>query len=482
MSEDLRRAEETIQKLKSKLQEQDEFLEKLTQPPFGYGIVIKTHGDTMTLSAGGNFMEVPNSKKYKPSDIVRIHMETGVPVGKIDHWLPTGNIHVVRRVHDGGPFSDFIEIESDSGSSTVYKGKFTTAEVGDRIVMDNTRSVILANLGKAEEKFSFEGETHVSWEDIGGLYEAKKQMIEAIEMPHMHPKVFERYGQKPSKGVLLYGPPGCGKTMLAKATVSSLAKHHGSKTTRTGFIYVKGPEILSKWVGEAEATIRSIFLQAREHFKQHNYPAVIFIDEADAIFGRRGSGKSADVERTIVPQFLAEMDGLQTHGQPVVLLATNRPDTLDSAVVRDGRIDKKVRVTRPNKTESEDIFKIHLRGRPKKDEAAALIKHGASELYSDKYKLYRISRNSAPDSFVTLGDLVNGAMINGIIGIATMTAMYRELKSTKNNRTDGLTMADITDAIKQTVWQNRDLGHVEELGEIIHPYKDDVVDISKVAA
>lgn len=481
MSDELRRAEETIQKLKTKLKEQDDFLAKLTAPPFGYGTVIKTHGDTMTLSMDNKLLEVPNSRNYKPSDIVRISMESGLPVEKITHWTPTGNVVIVRRVNETGPFSEFIEIESEAGASTVYKGKFTSVEVGDRIILDTTKSVILSNLGKSEEKFAFEGETNITWDDIGGLAGAKREMIEAIEMPHKHPKIFEKYGQKPAKGVLLYGPPGCGKTLLAKATVSSLAKSHGGKTTKSGFIYVKGPEILSKWVGEAEATIRSLFTQSREHYKKFKYPAVIFIDEADAILGRRGGGKSADVERTIVPQFLAEMDGLQVEGQPVVLLATNRPDTLDSAVVRDGRIDKKIRVTRPTKSEAEAIFRIHLRGRPKKDESNSIVSHGASELYSDKYKLYRIVRNSAEDTYVTLGDLVNGAMIQGIVSMATMSAMYRELNSS-SGRVFGITKEDLTEAIQKTVFQNRDLGHTEELGEIIHPYKDDVVDIAKVAA
>ena len=149
--------------------------------------------------------------------------------------------------------------------------------------------------------------------DIAGLADAKEQLVEAIELPYTKPEVFAHYNKRPPKGALLYGPPGCGKTLLRiKAAASSIAKIHKKKQMASGFIYVKGPELLSKWVGQAEESVRELFLRARDHHKKHGYPALLFIDEADAIMPERGSGKSSDVENTIVPMFLSEMDGLET--------------------------------------------------------------------------------------------------------------------------------------------------------------------------
>src|SRR5208283_4208865 len=169
---------------------------------------------------------------------------------------------------------------------------------------------------------------------------------EAIELPFTHKDIFAHYNKKPPKGLLLYGPPGCGKTLVGKATTNSLANIFGAKAISSGFIYVKGPEILNMYVGESGRRIREIFQRGRKHFDKYKFPAVIFIDEAEAVLSERGTSRSSDVDKTIVPMFLSEMDGLDEN-HAIVMLATNRPKMLDPAVVREGRVDRHIKVSRP---------------------------------------------------------------------------------------------------------------------------------------
>lgn len=201
--------------------------------------------------------------------------------------------------------------------------------------MDPSGLVVVRDLGKDTQRFSLNQPSTVTWDDIGGLVDAKQQMLEAVELPWKHPDLYAHYGKKPLRGVLLYGPPGCGKTMLGAAAASSLARTHGKDQIESGYLYVKGPEILDPFVGVTEATIRELFERGRAHEKAHGYPATLFIDEADAILGKRGGNgpNSSIIDHTVVAQFLSEMDGLDKNGT-IVILATNRADILDPAVTR----------------------------------------------------------------------------------------------------------------------------------------------------
>jgi proteasome-associated ATPase len=220
---------------------------------------------------------------------------------------------------------------------------------------------------------------------------------------------------------------------------------------------------------------------ARKHKKTHGYPAVIFIDEADAILGKRGSGISSDMERTIVPMFLAEMDGLEDSGA-VMLLSTNRPDVLDPAIVRDGRIDRKVKVDRPDKDSAVEVFKLHLRGMPFSNgytvQDMAVL--GRDQLFSDRNRLYDIHVSTDKDDKVipfTLGNLINGAMIAGIVDQATSLAIHRDIS--KGGDPKGLTKDDVIGAIDCTYEQNRDLNHQDELAEFVRDFRKDVVQIKR---
>jgi proteasome-associated ATPase len=440
--------------------------------------LLKSAG-TATVVHGGQYLEllIPYGKQVRAGDTVALTTKTMQIIDVVEQ-ISIGETTTVRQVID----ESASEVDWQGASRVVVHGtSIGKLQKGDRVVLDSTGSVVVRNLGKEEERFNLEIETKVSWDDIGGLEEAKQQMIEVIEMPHRHPDLYRFYGKKPIKGVLLYGPPGCGKTMLAKATATALARIYNGGSTSHGFLYVKGPEILDRYVGTAEGLIRNIFRRARKHKEEHGYPAVIFIDEADAILGKRGMGISSDIERTIVPMFLAEMDGLEDSGA-VVLLATNRPDVLDPAVVRDGRIDRKVKITRPTLESTADIFLLNLRNMPLNNGYTPqhVAELGAAELFSESRTLYEIqlnTENGPEQRRFTLANLTNGGMIANIVDQATSIAMHRDMT---NGRPAGLKCDDVVQAIDGVFRQNLDLNHTDELTDFVGEYRDKVQSIRRL--
>ena len=263
------------------------------------------------------------------------------------------------------------------------------------------------------------GFTPTAWEDLGGLEGAKGDLQEAVELPYLHRGLFAAYGAKSPKGILLAGPPGCGKTMLGRAAATSLAKLHGASAGRTGFLYVKGPELLDQFVGQTERAIRDLFSDARRHHEAHGYPALVFIDEADAILGARGTGMQT--LGTVVPTFLTEMDGLSA-SSALVVLATNRPEALDPAIVRDGRVDRKVLVARPSRQTGEGILLRALRGTPLEDGLDPGVV--ASELAEEIYSPNRLLREDA-----TLASVVSGALLVNAVQIAVGFALRRDIRT-----------------------------------------------------
>lgn len=424
--------DDETERLRSVIQKQDAMLRKLAEAPKAIGQVISVNreDERALVQAGGSIIEIAHGADAEVGDIVALTPQTMQIMQVIQRGAALGNIGAVRAVSKRG-----VEVEVDGHVRSLMPfGKKLKA--GDKVVVDNTYSAVLSVLPK-ETKLAFEtSSVSVKWSDVGGNDEAKEALRDAIETPWLHREMFEAYGMTPSKGVLLYGPPGCGKTMLAKAAATSLSGTHGRAD---GFVYVKGPELLSKWVGESESNIRNIFSAAREHKARHGYPALVFIDEADAILSSRGGSIQSGMSETVVPQFLAEMDGLEDSGA-FVMLATNRPDSLDPAITRDGRIDRKVRVSRPSKGESVEIAKLHLSNKPLcanmgVPEAAQII---AEQIFCDKRMLL-----DSQGIRLWLRDQVSGAMIANVVQQAAMAAMRRDMDTKKRKAISGIGAADI---------------------------------------
>lgn len=433
------------------------FAEQVNQSPAQLALVLSVRKNTALLDASGNMIEMPLASLagaatwMREGIFVKLHPQTGGIIGKSDCPPDLGAVVPVTTIIDDG----VVEVDTQGEPRVVRcTGKLA---VGDRVVLDRSGSVVIRLLPKV--KVQTDDFKRVSWQQIGGLIEAKAALRDAIESPVKNAELFKRFNRKAARGALLYGPPGCGKTLLGAALATSVADTYEQELMGSGYIYVKGPELLDPYVGVTEAKIRALFFKARAHKREHGYPSVIFIDEADAVLQQRGSRRSSDVDMTIVPQFLAELDGLEDSGA-FVLLATNRANALDAAVVREGRIDKHIFVDRPDKSTSAQIAEIYLTDKPctgaGPGELAALI---AEQLFSQERVLAKLTvRNGAgtkPVSF-TLGDMVSGAMIATVVEDAASIAM-REAMS--GNDSGGLVGAHLEQAVGQVFEGHRRMRH-----------------------
>ncbi len=449
---------ELVLRTKQKLEEANEFIQKVTAPPFLTGIVVNYNkaSESADVSVDGKIFEVnyiPGvSKRLKSGVSVRLNPETKV-IMDVRKSNRTGVLTTVSEV-----LSNSTAIVEEAGVKRVI---LTTAKVseGDRVIVDEGFHVVIKNLGKKSTQYHLQETPFVPWSKIGGLESVISSIRECVEEPFVHRKIYERYGKIAPKGVLLYGPSGCGKTLLAKGIAYNLAERlreeHTEKSNNLNaksngyFISVKGPELLNKYVGNSEDRIREIFSRARDSSKQRGDVTVLFFDEAESLLKNRGSGISSDIYDSIVAQFLSEMDGMDNNENMVVVLATNRPDIIDPAVLRPGRIDRKIRVGRPNHRAVEDIFNIYLSGMPiydGKHTTASLATYARDRLFSDEYPLFEVHFNEGNHSIVRLGHLTSGAMIKSISGLAAGKAIKREIKSGK----EGLMEKDLSDSVIDT--------------------------------
>lgn len=405
MSERLKTA---LEEAKEVIRKQNALLEHLTTEPHVVGRILEIAPNQkhMKVLVGSEVLQIAHPAIKPPlaaGDEVSLTSETNQFIQKLD-YSDCGQVAVVRRVID----KTFCEVDFGGQSRyTMMNGK--SLEIGDEVLVDNTGTIVLKKISDAtKQQFEFHGNTGITWNDIGGLQDAKAALQECVELPFAFPDLFKWYNKKPMKGVELYGPPGCGKTMLAKALVTSLRNR--TKASDDGFFYVKGPEILDPYVGVAEANVRKLFAKGRLHKKKHGVPGVLFVDEADAILGKRGTGISSDMEKTIVPTFLAEMDGLDDFSV-VVILATNRNDILDPAIVRPGRVNRAIKVGRPNEDESRAIFELYLSKVPMAKQTTTAVtfaaRNAAKLLFSGENVIYEITRKGGITEKFTLGHLAS---------------------------------------------------------------------------
>jgi proteasome-associated ATPase len=450
---------ELLQEAQAEIGRLNDVIQELTEDnPPRHGVVVHAGKSQVDISTGAGVLSLDRKdihKNLKAGMAVRIS-NTAI-LGEPEQRL-YGPLMTVRRVVDKanaevgeGPQSRIVKIAPD-----------VKVEEGHEVILDPDGRIIVRSLG-APKAIGLDTDSSVAavkWSDIGGLEQAKAEIREAVEQPALYPQIYARYGKRPPAGILLYGPPGCGKTLLARALTAAVSGVGGK------MLAIKGPEVLDPYVGVAEATIRNLFRRGKEMAQKTGRPTVIFIDEAEAILAKRGSMRSSDVDKTIVPSFLAEMGGIEDM-QCMVVLATNLHDALDPAVIRDGRIDRRIHVPRPDLKAATEILKINISKSPVAagETAASLAKAAAQEVFCTEHTYGEFHDHQA-NIHLTLkfSDTINGAMLAGIVDRAKGAAIKREIESRPRN--NGLTIDDLKVAIKATYQQNRNFSHDTEIQEL----------------
>jgi SpoVK/Ycf46/Vps4 family AAA+-type ATPase len=483
--------EQLFNKARVKIEEQQALLKRLTAPAYHLGVVVAVFKNRVVVDTGSQLFELDKidaSLDVKVGQAVDIHPETG-QIAKTSEYVAFGATGKVTAI-DG----ELIQVNTPSGLVTTSYSMVGGVGVGDKVVLNSTNHVIMHRLPE-QSQYAFKTQSVLDWTDIGAQEDAKKELIDALETPFTHKALYEFFNKQRIKGCLLWGRPGNGKTLLGRAAAGSLARMHGKEAQESGFIYIKGPEILDKYVGETEQRIGEAFDFGVAHFKKYGYPAVLFLDEADAILIRRGMRTAAGMEQTIVPMFNARMDGIEDSGV-FVILATNRADILDPAIIRPGRIDRKIYVAPPTKETAPHIFDIHMRNVPVAKGASReqLIAATVDSLYSDKFPLYYIESQQGRSIF-GLGNLASGALIAGVVERASAIAInrvltqhvadgmgYDELVKVSNDVNAlrailGLTQPDFDNALAAMSKEQHGLNHLDELREFVEVGKLDVKSI-----
>jgi proteasome-associated ATPase len=335
-------------------------------------------------------------------------------------------------------------------------------------LFDARSGYVLEKLPKSEvEELVLEEVPDVTYDQVGGLEDQIEQIRDAVELPFLHRDLFAEYHLSPPKGILLYGPPGCGKTLIAKAVANSIAKKLGHLTGRevkSFFLHVKGPELLNKYVGESERQIREVFKKAKDK-AQEGMPVIVFFDEMDSLFRTRGTGISSDVESTIVPQFLAEIDGVERLRNVIVIGASNRQDLIDPAVLRPGRLDVKIRIDRPDRRAAKEIFSKYLSldlpyslpdGRGAVGEVVPnLIAEVVDQMYSasEDNKFLEVTYANGEKEILYFKDFASGALIEGVVARAKKYAIKRTIAGGER----GIRAEDLSKAVRDEFREHEDL-------------------------
>ena len=446
----------TLEEAQELIQQQNEVLQKILSAATSTGITIKKiDEDRWLVSIDGSIQAV----SYHPD----LGLNPGLSVLILKSKDHTSIIKVIEeKIHQGiiGKVFEVLQngsllVEIKGDKKEVFPGKIENLKEGDEVFVYG--DIIVTGIHKAGKTSETVESTGVTWEDIGGLEREKNLMREIIENPIEHKEIYEAYSQKTPKGVLLYGPPGNGKTMLGKALATSISKFY--KTNVNSFFYIKGPELLSQYVGAAEESIRNLFATTRAFYKEHGFPPVIFIDEAEAILSRRGSGISSDMEKTIVPQFLTEMDGIGENNT-IVILASNRPDMIDSAILREGRIDKKVRIDNPDQETARAIISLNLKKTHLAEEFSSIENTFVEEIFSNKYPLYEIFTEEEKSITLYLKDITSGATLTNIVSSSVSNAIRRDISSAIKKAT-GVKCEDAIYAVNNLYDQHKGYKHPE---------------------
>jgi proteasome-associated ATPase len=466
----------TLREARDQLVSLKEEVDKLTQPPATYGIFLRAYEEdgNADIFTNGRKIRVNVTPEVNMAEIKKgqeVMLNEALNIIGVFSYEVQGEVVTLKETLGAGRLLVIGRTDEERVVELAAPLEDEYLRAGDSLLLEPRSGHVLEKLPKPEvEELILEEVPDISYEDIGGLDNQIEEIQDAVELPYLYADLFREHKLDPPKGILLYGPPGCGKTLVAKAVANSLAKKVSAKLGRTDrrsyFLNIKGPELLNKYVGETERQIRLIFQRAKEK-SEEGVPVIVFFDEMDSLFRTRGSGISSDIESTIVPQLLAEIDGVESLKNVIVVGASNREDLIDPAILRPGRLDVKIKIERPDVKSAADIFSKYLtteipiaeeasktHGSPEKA-VRAMIERAAGHMYADTpdNRFLEVTYANGDKEELYFKDFSSGAMIENIVRRAKKTAIKRAI----GGGPKGVAEEDLIDAIHQEYKENEDL-------------------------
>jgi proteasome-associated ATPase len=466
----------TLKEARDQIVALKEEVDRLAQPPSGYGYYIGTHEDgTVDIFTGGRKLRVSVSPSLELDELRRgqeVMLNEALNVVQALSFERQGDVVLLKEVLEGGDRA-LVLGHTDEERVVMLADSLLDGPLrpGDSLLLESRSGYAYERIPKSEvEELVLEEVPDIDYDDIGGLRDQIEQIRDAVELPFLHKELFIEHQLRPPKGILLYGPPGCGKTLIAKAVANSLAKKvaaAGKGEGRSYFLNIKGPELLNKYVGETERHIRLVFQRAREKASEGT-PVIVFFDEMDSIFRTRGSGVSSDVENTIVPQLLSEIDGVEGLENVIVIGASNREDMIDPAILRPGRLDVKIKIERPDAEAARDIFSKYVvaelplhaddlaeHGGSPEATIGAMVQRAVERMYteSEDNRFLEVTYANGDKEVLYFKDFNSGAMIENIVARAKKMAIKDFLSSGQK----GLRVQHLLTACVDEFKENEDL-------------------------
>ncbi|GLZ15975.1 proteasome-associated ATPase [Actinomadura sp. NBRC 104425] len=466
----------TLKEAREQIVALKEEVDRLAQPPSGFGVFLGARDDgTVDIFTGGRKLRVNVSPAVEVDKLQRgqeVMLNEALNVVEALDFEDQGEVVMLKELFDDGERALVIaHADEERVVKLAEPLRGVPLRAGDSLMLEPRSGYAYEKIHKAEvEELVLEEVPDISYEEIGGLASQIEMIRDAIELPYLHADLFREHHLRPPKGVLLYGPPGCGKTLIAKAVANSLAKQVAEKTGQEGksfFLNIKGPELLNKYVGETERHIRLVFQRAREKASAGT-PVIVFFDEMDSIFRTRGSGVSSDVENTIVPQLLSEIDGVEGLENVIVIGASNREDMIDPAILRPGRLDVKIKIERPDAEAAKDIFSKYIRpelplhpddlaehGGSPEATVDAMIQRVVERMYAEteENRFLEVTYANGDKEVLYFKDFNSGAMIQNIVDRAKKMAIKQYLDTGQK----GLRVSHLLAACVDEFSENEDL-------------------------